>query len=125
MGKLIFEQETFAIRGAVYEVYREMGIGFVEPVYQECLELELARREIPFICQQPLELAYKGQPLSQTYIPDFVCYNQIIVEIKAVSDLTDIHRAQLMNYLAASSMRVGLLVNFGHHPKAEIDRIVK
>ena len=125
MGKLISEQETFAIRGAVYEVYREMGSGFVEPVYQECLELEPARREIPFVCQQPLELAYKGQPLSQTYIPDFVCYSQIIVEIRAVSNLTDIHRAQLINYLAASRMRVGLLVNFGHHPRAEIDRIVK
>jgi len=124
MGKLIYEEESYAIRGAVFEVYREKGCGFLEPVYQECLEKELRIQEIPFQAQQELRLEYKGERLNQSYKPDFICYDKIIVELKAVKNLTDEHRAQLMNYLKATKMQLGLLVNFSHYPEAEIERFV-
>jgi GxxExxY protein len=123
--ELLFEQESYALRGAIFEVYREMGCGFLEAVYQECLAKELRLRNIPFVAQQELELSYKGEQLAQTYRPDFVCYDSIIVEIKAVKDLCDEHRAQLHNYLKAGGLKLGLLVNFGHYPKATIERIIK
>ncbi|MCP4639298.1 MAG: GxxExxY protein [bacterium] len=124
MSKLKYEEESYRIRGAVFEVYREMGCGFLEPVYQECMERELKTSGIPFIAQRGLVLHYKGERLSKTYEPDLVCFDRIIVELKAVKALTDQHRAQVHNYLKASRLELGLLVNFGHHPKAEIERIV-
>lgn len=122
--ELLHSDLTYEIIGACFEVYREKGSGFVEPVYQECLEVELALRKIPFIAQQPLILEYKGQPLRSKYQPDLICYEKVIVELKAVSYLIDEHRAQLQNYLKATKMNLGLLVNFGHYPKAEIERII-
>jgi len=122
---ILYEQESYAIRGAVFDVYREMGCGFLEAVYQECLEKELKLRHIPFVAQQELTLVYKGEMLKQTYKPDFVCYGSIILEIKAVKEINGEHRAQLHNYLKATGLRLGLLVNFGHYPKAAIERIVK
>jgi len=124
MSRLILEQETHQILGACFEVYREKGCGFVEPVYQECLELELVSQGIEFLAQKEIGLSYKGQPLKQAYRADFVCYGKVIVEIKAVSVLTDEHRAQLMNYLRASGIKVGLLINFGHYPGVEHERFV-
>lgn len=112
------------IQGAIFDVYRELGCGFLEPVYQECLEKEFLRRDIPCKPKFHLPVFYKGEKLSQTYIPDFLCFDQIIVEIKAVKEIADIHRAQIMNYLKASDLRVGLLVNFNHYPKVFIDRII-
>ena len=94
----------------------------MEAVYQEALAHELKLRNIPFQEQRELKLQYKGIPLHQTYKPDFVCYDKIIVEIKAVSDLAPEHEAQLLNYLKITNMRLGLLVNFGHYPKIEIKR---
>jgi GxxExxY protein len=120
--ELLYEKESYAILGACFEVYKEKGSGFVEPVYQESLELELEFQHIPFAAQAPLSLTYKGRELKQRYIPDFTCYEKIILEIKAVSQLTDDHRAQLLNYLKATGYRVGLLVNFGHYPKLEYER---
>ncbi len=125
MTDIVYRDESYAIMGACFEVYKEMGCGFLEPVYQECLEKELRLRNIPFIVHQELTLQYKGQPLEKTYQPDFVCYGKIIVEIKAVKDLGDDHRAQVHNYLKATGFRLGLLVNFGHHPKVEYERIVR
>ena len=122
--KLLFEEETYAIRGAVFEVYREIGHGFLETVYQECLEKELKRRGIPFLAQQELKLQYKGEPLKQTYKPDLICFNSIIVELKALSATTGEHKAQVLNYLKATGIRLGLLVNFGCYPKATVERIV-
>ena len=113
MSQLKFEEETFVIRGAVFEVYRTMGCGFLEAVYQECLEKELAARDIPFIAQQELRLCYKGQFLRQFYKPDLICFGKIIVELKAVSALSGEHQAQVLNYLKATGYEVGLLVNFG------------
>ncbi|MBX3728675.1 MAG: GxxExxY protein [Candidatus Sumerlaeia bacterium] len=124
MSKLIHESETYQIRGTIFEVYREQGCGFLEPVYQECLEIELGLRGIPFTARQQVPLAYKGHQLKQAYIPDFICFERVIVEIKAVDALTDQHRAQLFNYLKATGLRVGLLVNFGAHPEVAIERVV-
>jgi GxxExxY protein len=102
-----------------------MGAGFLEAVYQECLEIELNLRQIPFRPKAELTLTYKDQRLKRTYEPDFDCFGKIIVEIKAVSELTDEHRAQVHNYLRATSYRLGLLVNLGSHGKLEFERIVR
>lgn len=120
---LIYKEESYRIQGAVFEVYREMGCGFLEAVYQECLEREFRRAGIPFQAQVELTLDYKGERLLQTYRPDFICYDKIIIELKAVKETAPEHEAQVFNYLKASKMRLGLLVNFGHHPKATIQRI--
>jgi GxxExxY protein len=124
MTKLIHADETHALLGACFEVYKEKGCGFLEAVFHECLELEFAERGVPFRAQAPLQLMYKGHPLRQTYQPDFLCFDKIILEIKAATKLTDEHRAQVHNYLRATGCRVGLLVNFGHYPLVEHERIV-
>jgi len=124
-NKIVYKDESYAIMGACFEVYREKGCGFLEPVHQECLEIELALREIPFRAQNELGLEYKGKALRQSYKPDFICHEKIIVELKAVSELTDEHRAQVHNYLKATGMKLGLLVNFGHYPQLEYERIVR
>ncbi len=105
-------------------MYNEMGCGFLEPVYQECLEIELGLQGIPFVAQDELLLQYRQRTLKQTYRPDFICFGKIIVEIKAVSKLIDEHRAQVINYLNATGFELGLLVNFGAHPKLEWERLV-
>lgn len=122
--ELIYKDECYAIQGAVFAVYRELGAGFLESVYQECLERELSSRAVPFEPQKELRLMYNGEVLKQTYRADVVCYGSIVVEIKAVRETTGEHRAQVFNYLKASKMRLGLLVNFGHYPKATVERIV-
>ena len=124
MTKILYKDEVYAIQGAVFDVYREMGCGFLEPVYQKCLEKELKVRGIPFESQKKLRLSYKGEVLNLTYKPDLVCYGTIIVELKAVKDIDDVHRAQVFNYLKATGLRLGLLVNFGHYPKATVERII-
>ncbi|WP_395743868.1 GxxExxY protein [Prosthecobacter sp.] len=123
-SKLLYSEESFAIRGCLFEVYRIKGAGFAEPVYQECLEMEFQMSDLPAIAHPEMKLEYKGKPLKSTYIPDFVCYDKIIVELKAVKELTDAHRAQVQNYLKATGLKLGLLVNFCHHPLIEIERIV-
>jgi len=122
---ILLKSESYALMGACFEVYNEKGCGFLEPVYQECLEIELSLLGIPFRAQPNLELAYKGRRLKQRYVPDFICYDQIILELKAVTALADEHRAQIHNYLKATGHRLGLLVNFGHYPKLEYERIVR
>ena len=121
--KIIFKDECYQIQGAIFEVYREMGCGFLEAVYQECLEKEFSQRKIPFIAQNELNLTYKGTPLKQKYKPDFICYRQIIVELKAVKGIAPEHKAQVINYLKATGIKLGLLVNFGTYPKASITRL--
>ena len=123
MEILIYKEETFKIIGACFEVYKNKGRGFLEPVYQECLEIEFELQGIDFTSQKSLTLEYKGRPLKHTYAPDFICYDKIIVEIKAVSQLLDEHRAQVINYLYATGFKLGLLVNFGHYPKIEWERL--
>lgn len=122
-GELVYAEETFRVRGAIFEVQRSMGGGYLEAVYQECLGLEFAARSIPFVGLRPLELRYKGQLLRQRYTPDFVCFDRIIVELKAVRELAPQHRAQLLNYLRGTGLSVGLLVNFGPQT-AKVERVV-
>lgn len=121
--KILFRDESYRIQGAIFEVYKELGPGFLEAVYQECLEHEMRSRNIPFVAQQELTISYKGQKLRQNYRPDIICYEKIIIEIKAVGDLRLEHQAQTLNYLKATGIRLGLLVNFGSHPKATIKRL--
>jgi GxxExxY protein len=106
----------------VFEVYREMSSGFLESVYQECLGREFDRRKLPYVPQVELKLTYKGEHFLQTYKPDFLCFGKIIVELKAVKAIGPEHEAQLLNYLKATGMKLGLLVNFGSYPSAEVER---
>ena len=122
--ELLLKEETHAILGACFEVYREKGCGFVEDVFQECLEIEFGILGLPAVAQPGLEIQYKGRTLRKKFVPDFICYDQVILEIKAVKNIDDVHRAQVMNYLKATGKKVGLLVNFGHHPKAQFERFV-
>ena len=123
MADIIYKDESYKLNGAFFEVYKEKGCGFLEDVYQECLEIELEMQGIEFVAQYPLKLEYKKHPLRKKYIPDFIGFGKIIVEIKAVKEITDEHRAQLQNYLKATGYKLGLLVNFGHYPKVQIERI--
>jgi GxxExxY protein len=123
--ELVYKEECYRIMGACFEVYKELGCGFLEAVYQECLAMELEAHAVPFRPQVELGLQYKGRKLRQTFIPDFICWEKIIVEIKALPEITDLHRAQLHNYLKATGYKLGLLVNFGHYPKVEWERIVR
>ncbi len=107
------DQRTYKIIGCAMEVHKELGCGFLEAVYQEALGREFADQGMPFKSQPVIQIAYKGKPLDKTYQPDFVCYEEIIIEIKAISSLSGVEEAQLINYLKAAGLKVGLLVNFG------------
>src|SRR6267142_1609602 len=115
-AELIYKGESYAIIGACFAVYKDKGCGFLEPVYHECLGIEFESQGIPFLSKPPQTLQYRGRTLVQTFSPDFLCYEKIILEIKAVSALVDEHRAQVLNYLSATGCKLGLLVNFGHYP---------
>jgi GxxExxY protein len=123
--EVIYKEESYAIIGACFDVYNELGSGFLESVYQECLELEMAARTIPFTADAVVELSYKGRRLQQKYKPDLFAFERIVIEIKAVKQLADEHRAQVHNYLKATGCRLGLLVNFGYHPGLEHERIIR
>lgn len=120
----MYADEVYAIQGAIFEVYKILGSGYLEGVYQEALELELAARGIPYKSQPEITISYKGSQLRQTYRADIICYDSIILELKAVKELLPEHSAQLFNYLRATNMRLGLLINFSHYPGADIRRIV-
>jgi GxxExxY protein len=120
--QLLHADEAFRIQGAVYEVNRVLGAGFLEAVYQEALALEFIGRRIPFRAKPQLALSYKDIPLKQTYSPDFICFECVIVELKALSELAPVHRAQVLNYLKATGIRLGLLVNFGRGRRAQVER---
>jgi GxxExxY protein len=122
--KILYKDESFQVQGSIFSVYQTLGAGFLEAVYQECLEIEFLKRGIPFCPQYDIKLKYKGHQLRQCYKADFVCFEKIIVEIKAISEITAIHQAQVMNYLKATGLRLGILVNFCAFPRAEIERIV-
>jgi GxxExxY protein len=124
MSELLFREEVYNIVGAAIEVHRELGSGFLEPVYQEAMAIELSSLKIPFDAQRALQILYKGQFLRKEYVPDFVCYQQIIVELKALAQLSGIEEAQALNYLKAKRFRVALLLNFGSRGKLEWRRLV-
>lgn len=122
---IYYSRESYAITGAAMQVYNELGAGFLEAVYQEALEIEFINRGIPYEREKVLTIQYQGKDLKQTYKADFVCYDKIIVELKAVTCLDDAHRSQLFNYLKATGMKLGLLYNFGHANTLEYERKVK
>lgn len=111
---IIYQQESFNIIGAAMEVHRVIGCGFTEPIYQEALEEELKLRGIPYQREKAIHVTYKGKVLSKDFRPDFICYDKIIVELKAVDELVDEHFSQVYNYLKASGLQLGLLINFGN-----------
>ena len=123
MSDLLYADEVYAIQGAIFEVYKTLGSGFLEGVYQEALELELTSRGIPYMSQPEITISYKGSMLHQKYRADILCYDSIILELKAVNQLLPEHSAQLFNYLRATGMKLGLLINFSHYPGADIRRI--
>ena len=120
----MLEKEGYEIMGAAFEVYNTLGCGFLEEVYQKSLEIELGRRSIPFQSQQDLALYYKDVLLEKRYVTDLVAYHRVIVELKAVRELTTDHVAQIVNYLKAGKLPVGYLINFGRHDKLEWKRII-
>lgn len=122
---LVYREESFLIRGACFEVYKDKGCGFLESVYQESLEIEFKLQGVPFVPQPRVQLEYKGHKLRSEFVPDFICHGKIIVELKAMSVLDDAHRAQVHNYLKATGFKLGFLVNFGHTPGIKIERIVR
>ena len=121
---LIFQNESYAIRGAAMKVYNTLGCGFLEAVYQEALEIELEKRHIPYEREKELEIYYDDIKLGKKYVADFVCYDKIILELKAVKDLDDSHRSQLYNYLKVTGFKLGFLINFGKYDELQIERRV-
>jgi GxxExxY protein len=124
MGKLIFEEESYAIRGAAMEVLNEMGSGFLEAVFQECLEILFTEKGIPFEAQKDLPIRFRQRVLKKKYVADFVCFGTIIVELKTVKAITEIERAQAINYLKATGFKLALLINFNPNGKLEFERVV-
>ena len=124
MAELIYKDEVYAIVGAAMEVYNQLGAGFLEPIYQEAMEIETLERKIPTKPQHNIEVIYKGQRLKKFYIADLLCYDQVIVELKAIDTLTSREESQLINYLKATGLKVGLLINFGSYGKLEWRRLV-
>ena len=122
---LYHSNESYAINGAAMQVYNVLGHGFLESVYQEALAIEFTKRGIPYQREKELKIYYDGKELQQTYRADFVCYDDIIVEIKAVSELDGSYRSQVYNYLKATGFKLGLLINFGHYNGIQIERKVK
>ncbi len=120
---MLYPDESYQIMGACFEVHNRQGCGFLEPVYQECLEIELEYQNIPFVAQRELQLTYRDRVLKETYKPDFICYDKVIVEIKAVNQLVEKHEAQVINYLNATDYEIGILINFGTHQKLESKRL--
>lgn len=121
--KILYKEESYSIMGACFAVYKDKGCGFLESVYHECLEIEFELIRVPFLSKPPLTLRYCGRTLQQTYAPDFLCFERIVLEVKAVGTLLDEHRAQVLNYLHATKYKLGLLVNFGHYPKLQFQRL--
>ncbi|MBU0713270.1 MAG: GxxExxY protein [Chloroflexi bacterium] len=123
MNHLIYKEECYKIIGACMEVHKTMGCGFLEPVYQEALSIEFRHQGIPFEQEKELTITFKGIELEKKYNADFVCYGKIILETKAVKELCDNHRAQIINYLKTTKFKLGLLVNFGE-PSLKYERFI-
>ena len=117
------KEEYYQIIGCAMEVHKQLGNGFLEAVYQEALEFEFIENNIPFKREYEISISYKNKILNKRYIADFICYNEIIIEMKAVNELVDNHYKQLFNYLKATKMKLGLLINFGSE-SLEFKRII-
>lgn len=124
MDELLFREEVYAVVGAAIEVHRELGPGFLEAVYQGAMERELTTRGVAFEAQRELVIHYKGQPLGKKYVCDLLCFDNVLVELKAMDRLTGREEAQVLNYLKSSGLSVGILINFGSHGKLEWRRLI-
>ena len=122
--ELIFKDEVYAIMGAAMDVHRELGSGFLESVYQEAIEMELTRCKIPFEAQKSVKIIYKGEPFKKEFVADLICYGKIIVELKSQDSLSGKEEAQILNYLKATGLKLGLVINFVSHPKLKWKRLV-
>ena len=120
--ELIYKEEVYAIVGAAIEVHKTLGRGFLEPVYQEAMEIESKIRKVPFTAQPPVKIHYKNHVLTKFYVTDFIFYDKIVVEIKALDRLTSKEESQILNYIKATGYRVGVLINFGSRGKLEWSR---
>lgn len=123
-GNSVFEEEGYRFMGAAFEVYNQIGYGMAEEVYQQCLEIELALRGIPFESKRDLSMSYKGAMIEKRYVPDLFVFDALVVELKAVKDLTPEHEAQLFNYLRIARQPVGYLLNFGRAGELQWKRFV-
>jgi len=121
---ILFKKESYDIIGAAMEVHKELGPGFLESVYHEALSIEFEYRKIPFISERTLEIVYKQRVLKKYFEADFLCFDHIIVEIKSVTELKNIHKAQVINYLKATKNKLGILINFGKE-SLEYERLVR
>jgi GxxExxY protein len=121
---MLYAEEVYNINGAMFEVFKNLGPGLLEKVYQEALEIEFKLRDIPYEREKRFNIVYKGNLLEQQYIADFVCYGKIIIELKSVSEVTDVHRAQVINYLKITSLRLALLQNFNVSTLQAAERII-
>lgn len=124
MLEILFKDEAYKIVGAAFEVYNNLGSGFLEPVYQEALSLEFKSQNIPFQPQVILDIYYKDLKLEKHYIPDFICFGDVIVEIKAIDKPSGKEMAQMINYLKATKSKIGILLNFGNKSEMEWKRVV-
>jgi GxxExxY protein len=124
MADIIYEKESYQIIGASLEVHKELGPGFLEAVYQEALTIEFSKQSIPFCREKELRLYYKNVSLQERYKVDFVCYDSIIIEVKALSALNSEHESQLINYLSATRLKLGILINCGER-SLKYKRIIK
>lgn len=121
---ILYKDEAYKIIGAAMNVHRELGCGFLEAIYSEALEIEFKEQNIPYRREVSLHVHYKGQLLNKLYVADYICYDKIIVELKAVNNLESLHDAQVLNYLKATGFKLGLLINFGEQ-SLKYKRIVK
>ena len=122
--EILYKDESYRIIGAAFAVHNELGCGFLEAIYQEALEKEFNFKGIPYKREAPLPVYYKGELLSKNYIADFICYDKIIVELKATSIILSDHKAQVLNYLKATNMELGILINFGEY-KLNYERLIR
>jgi GxxExxY protein len=124
MSDLLYRDEVYQIVGAALDVYNELRAGFLESVYQEAMQLELTTRGIPFAAQAPLRIRYKDALLEKRFTADLICYGAVLVELKAIQQTSSVDEAQLLNYLRATGLRVGLLINFGDPGRLDWTRLV-
>lgn len=123
MNDLVFKEESYAIIGAAMEVHSQLGCGFIEKVYQDALEIEFGLKGIPYNREKHLPVLYKGQRIKHDYYADFICFDKIVIECKAVSEILDIHKAQTLNYMKINNLKLGIIINFSQQ-SLEYKRII-
>jgi GxxExxY protein len=125
VAELLYKDEVYAIVGAAMDVYNELGAGFLESVYQEAMELELGDRDIPFNSLVPLRIRFKERVLKKTFCADLICFGAVLVELKAMDQITTREEAQVLNYLKATGLRVAVIINFGDPGRLDWKRVVR